>query len=127
MPATVERPPAANVVAHATEYAPDRDQKGQGEHRKNSNESDAQRHADETGSVEETPAVLIEPHLLEDHLLDGVAAYRAVAHNVLDPHPREPASVPYRDRSETRAAEAVRHAYEDHGGEIEHHSVNVAT
>lgn len=126
MPSTVERPPAANVVAHATEYAPDRDQRGQGEHRKDSNESDAQRHADETGSVEETPAVLLEPHHLDDHLLDGVAAYRAAAHHVLDPNPEKPASTP-RESSDPRAADAVRHAYEDHGGEVEEHSVNVAT
>lgn len=127
MSTTVERPPAASVVAHATEYVPDRDAKGQGESRKNNKESDAPHHTDEAGSLEETPAVVVEPHLLEDHLLDGVAAYCATAHHVLDPHPKKPDLNPREDQSDTCTAETVRHAYEDHGGEIEQHTVNVAT
>jgi hypothetical protein len=127
MPSTVERSPAANVVAHATEYAPDRDSKGQGDNRGNSNESDAQRHEDETGSLAETPAVLVDAHHNEDHALDGVAAYRATAQHVLDPKSKLRASTSILGSHDKCAAETVRHAYEDHGGEIEQHSVNVAT
>lgn len=127
MPSTVERPPAVNVVAHATEYAPDRDSKGQGDNRGNSSESDAQRHEDETGSPAETPAVLVDAHHYEDHLLDGVAAYRAAAQHVLDPKAKPLASTSITGIYDGCAAETVRHAYEDHGGEIEQHSVNVAT
>ena len=127
MPSTVERPPAANVVTHATEYAPDRDSKGQGDNRGNSNESDAQRHHDETGSRAETPAVLVDAHHHEDHSLDGVAAYRAAAQHALDPKRKAPAATLVAGSHDKCAAETVRHAYEDHGGEIEHHAVNVAT
>lgn len=127
MPSTVERSPAANVVAHATEYASDRDSKGQGDNRRSSNESDAQRHHDETGSLAETPAVLVDAHHREDHLLDGVAAYRAAAQHALDPKAKPLASTSITGIYDRCAAETVRHAYEDHGGEIEQHSVNVAT
>ncbi|WP_346892422.1 hypothetical protein [uncultured Roseibium sp.] len=127
MPSTVERPPAANVVAHATEYAPDRDSKGQGDNRGNSSESDAQRHQDETEALAEEPAVLVDSHHHEDHSLDGVAAYTAAAQNVLDPKAKPLASTVVTSIHDRCAAETVRNAYEDHGGEIEHHSVNVAT
>jgi hypothetical protein len=127
MPSTVERPPAANVVAHATEYSPDRDSRGQGDNRGNSNESDAQRHHDETGPLDETPAVLVDAHHHEDHSLDGVAAYRAAAQHVLDPKAKTATSTVPAGSREACAAETVRHAYEDHGGEVEQHSINVAT
>lgn len=127
MPSTVERPQAVNAVTHATEYGPDRESRGQGDSHENGNESDAQRHPDETGSVAETPAVLVDAHHHEDHLLDGVAAYRAAAHHVSDAQTKTAMLTSEGGNQETCAAETVRHAYEDHGGEIEHHSVNVAT
>ncbi len=127
MPTTVERPHAANVVAHATEYPADRDADGRGDGRKSSKESDAERHEMEAGSPGETPAVLVDANHHEDHLLDGVAAYRAAARHVLDPHAEPPKRARVNANADRQAPVTVRHAYEDHGGEIEEHVVNVAT
>jgi hypothetical protein len=127
MPTTVERPPVANVVAHATEYPADRDADGRGDDRKRSNESEAERHDEDTGSSAETPAVLVDANHHEDHSLDGVAAYRAAARHALEPHLETPKRNRMQISADKQAAETVRHAYEDHGGEIEHHEVNVAT
>lgn len=127
MPTTIERPPAANVVAHATEYPPDPERRKQEREEHSSNESRAQRHETETGSPSEAPAVLVDADHHEDHLLDGVAAYRAAAQHVLEPERSKPAGpIPYKSR-DYQAAETVRHAYEDHGGQDETHRLNVST
>lgn len=128
MPTTIERPVAANVVSHATEYPPDRERRNQQWEEHSSNESRQQRHDTETGAhQDEQPAVLVDAEHHEDHLLDGVAAYRAVAQHVLEPGLAAPATQVYRDVPEHQSAETVRHAYEEHSGGIETHQLNVNT
>ncbi|MEP0232278.1 hypothetical protein [Roseibium sp.] len=127
MPTTIERPPAAPVVAHATEYPPDRERRDDPRDEHNSKESRAQRHDPDTGSSDEAPAVLVDAEHHEDHRLDGVAAYRATAQHVLDPKKttvRRPSTL---GAPEHQAPETVRHAYEDHGTQEERHSLNVST
>lgn len=128
MSSTVERPPAVNVVAHASEYSPDRDAQGQGYERRNGKESDAQRQNDDDEVTAETPAVLYDADQHTETLLSGVAAYRDTARGVLDHVAyKHPPSTSVQKQPDKQAADTVRHAYEDHGGEIEHHEVNVAT
>ncbi len=128
MPTTIERPVAANVVSHATEYPPDRERRNQQWEEHSSNESRQQRHDTEPGpQQDEEPAVLVDAEHHEDHLLDGVAAYRAVAQHVLEPGLAASAKQVYQDTPEQQPADAVRHAYEEHSGEIETHQLNVNT
>ncbi|WP_157757103.1 hypothetical protein [Pannonibacter phragmitetus] len=85
------------------------------------------------GPQAEEPAVLVETNQEVSHTLDGIAAYRAAAERAL----RQPAgphsplsasrSLPQRATRDHQPPAVVRHAYEDHGGQIEHHAVNVAT
>lgn len=127
MSSTVERPPAVNVVAHASEYSPDRDTQGQGYERRNGKESDAQRQNDEFEVSEETPAVLYDADQHAETLLSGVAAYRDMARGVLDPVAHQQRQSTALQPPDKQAADTVRHAYEEHGGEIAHHEINVAT
>ncbi|MTI42139.1 hypothetical protein JM93_04299 [Roseibium hamelinense] len=127
MPSTIERPVAAQVVAHATEYPPDRQRQEREPDEERGKESKAQRPEDQTGSDTETPAVLIDDHHQEDHRLDGVAAYTAAAQHAAKTASKPVSALPRTEPPEKQSAEAVRHAYEDHRGEIEQHEVNVAT
>lgn len=128
MPSTVDRPHAANVVAHATEYPSDRQQRERDADKRHGNESAAQRPEDEPGSETANPAVLIDAHHDENHLLDGVAAYTAAAQQALgSPVKRIAERYTLAPRVERRPPALVRHAYEDHHGEMEEHEVNVAT
>lgn len=130
MPSTVERPPAANVVGHATEYPSDRERREREHKDRHGIESSVQRPDDQPDDrIEEqdTPAVVIEPHHLQDHTLDGVAAYRATAKTLLVPGYTPGERHPLYQEPGRTSAETVRHAYEDHKDDEEHHAVNVAT
>ena len=122
--ATIERPMSAQVVAHATEYPADRD--GTGYDRRKKSET-AERHETDTGLSGDTPAVLIDAHHAENHTLDGVAAYRAAALQVLEPGIDHGPVHPLRGPVDWRPADNVRHAYEDHHDGETPHEVNVAT
>lgn len=130
MPTSVDRAQSAQIVPHATEYPPDRERQKQPFPKPDSD--DGKNPGDRSGGAqggpaEEDPAVLLDPEHHEDHLLDGVAAYTATAHKVLDPVFRG-TGAKHTGRFETlQPASVVRHAYEDHGGEIEHHEVNLNT
>ncbi len=126
MATTIERPQAAQVVAHATEYPADRDGDGTGYDRRGKRNS-AQRHETDTGYSEDEPAVLIDAHHLENHTLDGVAAYRAAALQALEPGIDHGPVHPLRSSVDGVSADNIRHAYEDHGDGEEPHEVNVAT
>ncbi|WP_417670176.1 hypothetical protein [Roseibium sp.] len=127
MPTTIERPPTAPVVAHATEYPPDRQRREQERNDSNSNESRAQRHGLNSGTSEEEPAVVVDAQHHEDHRLDGVAAYTAAAHHVLDPLQKHRDASKVHGAVERHAPSEIKHAYEEHGGAVETHRVNVAT
>ncbi|NBN65521.1 hypothetical protein GWI72_18385 [Microvirga tunisiensis] len=73
------------------------------------------------------PAVVLDTHHPETHELDGVAAYKATAEAALGQAITRGALVTARVTADRRPAEVVRHAYEDHGGRIETHAVNLAT
>ena len=124
--ATIERPKSAQVVAHATEYPADRDGDGADHDRRKKRET-AERHENDSVPPGDDPAVLVDAHHTENHTLDGVAAYRAAALKALEPGIDHGPVHPLRGPVDRLPAENVRHAYEDHGGEIERHSVNVAT
>lgn len=85
------------------------------------------------GPQAEEPAVLVETSPEVSHTLDGIAAYRAAADQAQrrpsGPHSALPASrpLPQCATRDHQPPAVVRHAYEDHGGQIEHHAVNVAT
>ena len=126
MATTIERPQSAQVVAHATEYPADRDGDGTG-HDRRKKRNDTQRHDTNSGSSGEDPAVLIDAHHLENHALDGVAAYKAAALQALEPGIDHGPVQPLPGPVDRLPAENVRHAYEDHGDDSEKHAVNVAT
>ena len=131
MPTTIERPPAANVVAHATEYPPDRERRER--NHGSSKESRAERLDDTDGPNQErtgSDAVVI-AHLEEDHRLDGVSAYtdlgeRALRHLKQASDPERPVQGSLQ-RQGAYVASEIRHAYEDHDTEAETHQVNIAT
>ncbi len=133
MPTTIERPPAAHVVAHATEYPPDRERREQERNNRNSNESRAERQDDTDVPIQNRagPDAVVIAHLEEDHRLDGVSAYthlgeRALRH--LKPGEGEHRPPLHQvQRQGAYVASEIRHAYEDHGGEPEEHRVNIAT
>ena len=126
MATTIERPVPAQVVAHATEYPADRDGNGTGgdRHKKSST---AERHETGTGQTEESPAVLIDAHHLENHTLDGVAAYRATALQALEPGIDHGPVRPLPGPANRVPPDEIRHAYEDHADGETPHEVNVAT
>ncbi|WP_420334466.1 hypothetical protein [Roseibium sp.] len=128
MATTIERPQSAQVVAHATEYPADRDGDGTGYDRR-SKRNDAERHDSETdtGYSTDEPAVFIDAHHLENHALDGVAAYRAAALQALEPRIDHGPVHPLRGAQEGIGPDNIRHAYEDHGEADEWHEINVAT
>lgn len=123
--ATIERPQSAQVVAHATEYPADRDGDGTGQDRRKRAEA-AERRDNSAQTSDDRPAVLIDAHHTVSHMLDGVAAYRAAALQVLEPGidhgPVHPLSGPV----DWRPPDNIRHAYEDRKTD-EDHEVNVAT
>ncbi|EFO33418.1 conserved hypothetical protein [Roseibium sp. TrichSKD4] len=129
MPSTVERPVPANVVAHATEYPTDREKREREKSKQHGNESSSQRTDDQHDAAVEpnAPAVVIDAHHLEDHRLDGVAAYRAAAKSVLVPGYQPGERHPLFPKPDRQAADTVRHAYEDHGDIDDPHAVNLAT
>lgn len=124
--ATIERPLSAQVVAHATEYPADRDGDGTGHERRKKSES-AERHEPDTGLSDDGPAVLIDSHHTVNHTLDGVAAYRATALQVLEPGIDHGPVNPLRGPVDRLPAGNIRHAYKDHGEDEAPHEVNVAT
>lgn len=126
MATTIERPIAAQVVAHATEYPADRDGDGTGYGR--DKKRTAERQDQDTGSSTEDPAVLIDDHHTVDHTLDGIAAYKAAALEVLEPSVDHGPVHPLPGPVDKVPPQNVRHAYEDHpDGEEPPHAVNVAT
>jgi hypothetical protein len=126
MATTIERPQAAQVVAHATEYPADRDGDGTGYGRKH--KSTAERQDKDTGSPVEAPAVLIDDHHSQSHILDGMAAYQAAALEVLEPGIDHGPVHPLPGPIDRVPAQNVRHAYEDHHeADGLPHEVNVAT
>ena len=130
MPSTVERPTAANVVGHATEYPTERERHGREQQKRNGIGSPAHSPDDQPDDVsaeQETPAVVIEPHHLQDHTLGGVAAYRATAKPLLVPGYKPGDRHPLYQELGRTSAETVRHAYEDHKEDWDHHAVNLAT
>lgn len=124
--ATIERPQAAQVVAHATEYPADRDGDGTGYDRRKKRDT-AERHENETGLSEDNPAVLIDDHHTVNHVLDGVAAYKATALQVMEPDIDHGPVHPLQGPVDRMPADNVRHAYEDHEAGDPPHEVNVAT
>ncbi|EAV41993.1 hypothetical protein SIAM614_25277 [Roseibium aggregatum IAM 12614] len=124
--ATIERPQAAQVVAHATEYPADRDGDGTGYDRRKKRDT-AERHENETGLSEDNPAVLIDDHHTVNHVLDGVAAYKATALQVMEPGIDHGPVHPLQGPVDRIPADNVRHAYEDHEAGDPPHEVNVAT
>jgi len=124
--ATIERPQSAQVVAHATEYPADRDGDGTSHDRRKKRET-AQRHENDTLRPGDDPAVLVDAHHIENHTLDGVAAYRAAALKALEPGIDHGPVHPLRGPVDRLPAESVRHAYEDNDGAELPHEVNVAT
>lgn len=128
MPTSVDRAQSAQVVPHATEYPPDRERQKHAFPRPEDAADADQDPRDETSSsLDEEPAVVLETEHFEDHRLDGVAAYTATAHKVLDPVPQSTDQKQAGPHGDPQSPSAVRHAYEAHGGEIEHHEINVAT
>lgn len=122
----IERPVSAQIVAHATEYPADRDGDGTGYGRKH--KSTAERQDQDTGNLDEAPAVLIDDHHSENHILDGVSAYRAVALEVMEPGIDHGPVHPLPGPMNKVPPQSVRHAYEDHHEADEPpHEVNVAT
>ena len=124
--ATIERPQSVQVVAHATEYPADRDGDGTGHDRRKKRDT-AERRENETAGPEDNPAVLIDAHHTVSHVLDGVAAYRAAALQVMEPGIDHGPVHPLRGPVDHLPAENVRHAYEDHDDGATPHEVNVAT
>jgi hypothetical protein len=124
--ATIERPQAAQVVAHATEYPADRDGDGTGYDRRKKSDT-AERHENETGLSEDNPAVLIDDHHSVNHVLDGVAAYKATALQVMEPGIDHGPVHPLQAPVERMPPDNIRHAYEDHEDSEPPHEVNVAT
>ncbi|MBD8892045.1 hypothetical protein [Roseibium litorale] len=128
MPTSVDRPQGAQVVPHATEYPPDRERQRHAFPRpEDAGGHDREAREETSGPQDEDPAVVLETEHFEDHRLDGVAAYRATAHKVLDPVPQPADQKRAGPHGDVQPPSVVRHAYEEHGGEIEHHEVNVAT
>lgn len=126
MATTIERPVSAQVVAHATEYPADRDGDGTGYGRKH--KRTAERQDNETGSLNEEPAVLIDDQQTVDHVLDGIAAYQAAALEVMEPGIDHSPAHPLPGPVDKVPPQSVRHAYEDHSDSDEPpHEVNVAT
>ncbi|MCV0428574.1 MAG: hypothetical protein K5905_24215 [Roseibium sp.] len=126
MATTIERPQSAQVVAHATEYPADRDGDGTGYDRRKQRNT-AERHDPDARPAEDGPAVLIDAHSPEDHVLDGMEAYRAAAMRAMEPGIDHGPVHPMRGPVDWTPPEDVRHAYEDHGDEDDTHQVNVAT
>lgn len=124
--ATIERPQSAQVVAHATEYPADRDGEGTGYDRRKKRDT-AERHENETGLSDDTPAFLIDDHHTVNHVLDGVAAYKAAALQVMEPGIDHGPVHPLRGPVDRVPADNIRHAYEDHDDGEPPHEVNVAT
>ncbi|MEP2706653.1 MAG: hypothetical protein ABJQ71_15865 [Roseibium sp.] len=125
MATTIERPQSAQVVAHATEYPTDRDGDGTGYDRRQ--KRNAERQDDDTGSLEEAPAVLVDAHHQENHTLDGMAAYRAAALQALEPGIDHGPVHPLPGPRNRMPAENIRSAYQNHNDDPDDHSVNVAT
>jgi len=126
MPSTVERPIPANVVAHATEYPSDRERREREDNRRKGSESAAAQRPETGEPDQDEPAVLIDDHHETSHILDGVSAYQAAAHHVLDPVAARGSPHPLAPEPGAILPETVRHAYEDHDEEPPH-KVNVAT
>ncbi|NVK34127.1 MAG: hypothetical protein HWE23_06595 [Rhodobacteraceae bacterium] len=126
MPSTIERSVPPNVVAHATEYPPDRRDRNQGQGKEHGSESDTQRHDDPPGTPNEVPGAYIISHSSSDHCLDGVNAYTSLGAQSTAPRSLSKPSGISLQYDEFSAGE-VKHAYEDHSDEEERHKVNVAT
>ena len=128
MPTSVDRPQGAQVVPHATEYPPDREkQKHAFPNPDGGQDSEKRNQEPIPEATDEEPAVVLDPEHFEDHRLDGVAAYTAAAHKVLDSVQQSGQQGQARLHSDPQPASVVRHAYEDHSGDPEHHEVNLAT
>ncbi|GGB37930.1 hypothetical protein GCM10011316_07530 [Roseibium aquae] len=142
MSSTIERPPAASLVAHATEYPADRENRERDDHRRQNSESETSSRPEAGDPQEQDPAVVVDTHHYESHVLDGVSAYQAAAHHALDKaahasadaHPVPvhravygPGLLDPGPQGRGRIVpETIRHAYEDHEPEPPH-QVNMAT
>ncbi|SUB03022.1 Uncharacterised protein [Pannonibacter phragmitetus] len=143
MSSGLERVLPPSGIVHATEHSDQRrrereheqhnDQQQSGEGFEGALTGEGHALAASAGPQAEEPAVLVETNQEVSHTLDGIAAYRAAAeralHQPAGPHSALPASrsLPLRATRDHQPPAVVRHAYEDHGGQIEHHAVNVAT
>ncbi|WP_417695408.1 hypothetical protein [Roseibium sp.] len=131
MPATIERPPAANVVAHATEYPPDRQRQGHRGSEEDRRESRAERQDDHAPKLSGSADAVVIVHVEEDHRLDGVSAYTHLGEQARLALNQRAATASLSGQSTTspdpHTPGEIREAYEEHGGELEHHEVNVAT
>lgn len=125
MATTIERPKLAQVVAHATEYPVDRDGDGTGYDRKH--KRNAQRQDEDTGGPDDRPAVVVDACHTVDHVLDGMAAYRAAALQALEPGIDHGPVNPLIGPMNKVPADSVLNAYADHPDDDETHEVNVAT
>ena len=127
MPTTIEKPNAAQVVAHATEYPPDREHRDQQRNQSKSNESRAHSHGLDTDPSTEEPAVVVGHEQKRDQILDGVAAYHALAQHLLERKATQRISQPSTAPVHDHAAAEINHAYEEPAGRSETHQVNLAT
>jgi hypothetical protein len=126
MATTIERSQVTQVVAHATEYPADREGDGTGYGGKQ--KSTAERQDQDTGSPDEVPAVFIDEHHTENHVLDGMAAYQAAALEVMEPGIDHGPSHPLPGPVDKVPPQNVLHAYGDRSEDGEpSHEVNVAT
>lgn len=148
MSSGLERVLPPSGIVHATEHSDQR--RREREHEQHNDQQSGEQQSGEgfeealtgesnlladagAGPQAEEPAVLVETNQEVSHTLDGIAAYRAAAERALrqpaGPHSALPASrsLPQRATRDHQPPAVVRHAYEDHGGQIEHHAVNVAT
>jgi len=127
MPTPVERGLPPSAVVHATEYSPDRESRHRDDNEENTRRDQGETSEQINSAPPEDPAFVVDDHHHEDTALNGVAAYRATAKKVMtssDPPLNTARPIA---RPEPQAAETIRHAYEDHGGVIERHAINVAT
>ncbi|ADZ68600.1 hypothetical protein [Polymorphum gilvum] len=125
MATSVDRVLAPSNVVQATEYN-DQHRRGhdQGGHGAGSQPSEQK---EIPASLDDEPAVVLDTHHTQNPTLDGVAAYRAAAERALGSVPENRRRPAYKAPVNRQPPETVRHAYEDHGGQLEHHAVNLAT
>lgn len=132
MPSTIERSGPPNVVAHATEYPPDRQRREEWQGHEDGNESREERHDESAGGKKSSPDAYIISHYEADHRLDGVNAYTMLGNRQPNGVASGRASVDVRRRgplsSDEYSSGEASHAYHPPPHDDEDvHEVNVAT